>query len=149
MAGARSGSWTLRDDGRVEVGGVVLEPDEFQLTARARPGHEVAEEGGLLVALDTTIDDELAAEGLAREVAHALQNLRKAAGYEVTDRIEVAIRADEATVARLEPHRSWLAGETLADRLELAPDAAIDAEREAPLELDGARLTLGLRRSAR
>jgi isoleucyl-tRNA synthetase len=149
MAGARSGSWTLRDDGRVEVGGVVLEPDEFKLTARARPGHEVAEEGGLLVALDTSIDDELAAEGLAREVAHALQNLRKAAGYEVTDRIAVAIRADEATVARLQPHRSWLAGETLADRLELAPGAAIDAEREALLELDGARLTLGLRRSAR
>ena len=53
MAGARSGEWQLRDDGTVEVGGVVLQPDEFELTARARPGHEVAEEGDLLVALDT------------------------------------------------------------------------------------------------
>ena len=54
MAGARSGEWRLRDDGTVEVGEVVLQPDEFELTARAKPGHEVAEEGDLLVALDTT-----------------------------------------------------------------------------------------------
>ena len=56
MAGARSGEWQLLDDGRVEVGGVTLAADEFQLTARARPGHEVAEEGDLLVALDTQLD---------------------------------------------------------------------------------------------
>ena len=54
-----------------------LQPDEFELTARARPGHEVAEEGDLLVALDTSLDAELEAEGLAREVAHRLQAMRR------------------------------------------------------------------------
>ena len=54
MAGVRSGDWRLNDDGTAAVGGVTLQPDEFQLTARARPGHEVAEDGDLLVALDTT-----------------------------------------------------------------------------------------------
>lgn len=149
MAGARSGAWTLRDDGRVEVGDVVLEPDEFELTARARPGHEVAEEGDLLVALDTTIDDELAAEGLAREVAHALQNLRKAAGYEVTDRIAVGVETDVATATRLIPHRDWLAGETLADLLEIGPGSVTGMERDEALELDGQALRLGVRRSTR
>ncbi|MEO8510154.1 MAG: isoleucine--tRNA ligase [Chloroflexota bacterium] len=149
MAGARSGAWTLRDDGRVEVGEVVLEPDAFELTARARPGHEVAEEGDLLVALDTSIDEELAAEGLAREVAHALQSLRKAAGYEVSDRIEVGIDADLDVAARLAPHRAWLAGETLAEQLDIGPGAAEGSERIEPLELDGVSLRLGVRRVAR
>src|SRR5207245_875000 len=58
MAGARSGAWQLLPDGRVEVAGLTLEPDEFQLTARAHPGHEVAEGGDLLLALQTGLTPE-------------------------------------------------------------------------------------------
>ena len=94
----------------MEAGGVTLAADEFQLTARARPGHEVAEEGDLLVALDTQLTPELEAEGLAREVAHRLQSMRKAAGFEISDRIEVSIGGDAGRVARLGPYRDWLAG---------------------------------------
>ena len=149
MAGARSGDWRLLDDGRAEVGGVTLAADEFQLTARARPGHEVAEEGDLLVALDTELDAALADEGLARELAHRLQNLRKAAGYEISDRISVAIAADASTVARLQPFRDWLAAETLATALELAPNAELTAvDRAEEAVLDGASLRLALRRAS-
>ncbi len=149
MAGARSGEWRVLDDGRVEVGGVTLEPDEFQLTARARPGHEVAEEGDLLVALDTEIDPALAAEGLAREVAHRLQNLRKQAGYEISDRIVAAIGGDPQAIEQLAGHRDWLAAETLATALELGPDAALaDAEHDEQLNIDGAHIRLGVRRAA-
>jgi isoleucyl-tRNA synthetase len=149
MAGARSGDWRLLDGGRAEVGGVTLAADEFQLTARARPGHEVAEEGDLLVALDTELDAALADEGLARELAHRLQNLRKAAGYEISDRISVAIAADASTVARLQPFRDWLAAETLATALELAPNAELTAvDRAEEAVLDGASLRLALRRAS-
>ncbi len=148
MAGARSGDWRLLDDGRAEVGGVTLASDEFQLTARARPGHEVAEEGDLLVALDTKLDEALADEGLARELAHRLQNLRKAAGYEISDRISVAIAADAPTVARLQPFREWLAAETLATSLDLAPGAELAAtDRDEVLTLDGTSLRLAVRRT--
>jgi isoleucyl-tRNA synthetase len=149
MAGVRAGDWRLRDDGRAEVGGVTLEPDEFQLTARARAGHEVAEEGDLLVALDTTIDDPLAAEGMAREIAHHLQGMRKAAGYDIADRIEVAVDTDEATASRLEPYRAWLAAETLATDLRIGPEAAVEApDRLETLAPGGAQVTLGIRRAA-
>jgi isoleucyl-tRNA synthetase len=149
MAGARSGAWRLLDDGRAEVGGVTLEADEFQLTARARPGHEVAEEGDLLVALDTEIDAELADEGLAREVAHRLQNLRKQAGYEISDRIAVAVSGDPTSIDRLAPHRDWLAEETLATSIVLAVDGALpEADRSELLTLDGAELHLAVRRAA-
>jgi isoleucyl-tRNA synthetase len=148
MTAARAGEWRQLDDGRVEAGGHVLEPDEFELIARARPGHEIAEEGELLAALDTTITPELEAEGMAREVGHRLQGLRKAAGYAISDRISAAIGGDAGLVNRLKAHRDWLAGELLADALALDPDATIDdADRLEELELDGRRLRLAIRRA--
>jgi len=148
MAGARSGDWRLLDDGRAEVGGVVLETDAFQLTARARLGLEVAEDGDLLVALDTRLTPELEAEGLAREVAHRLQNMRKAAGYEVADRIVVAIAGAEVPIGRLLAHRDWLAEETLATTMEIGDGAALaDADLAEEMEVDGGALRLAVRRA--
>jgi isoleucyl-tRNA synthetase len=148
MAGARSGAWSLNDDGTASVGDVTLQPDEFELTARARPGQEVAEEGDLLVALDTTLDAELGAEGLAREVAHRLQAMRKAAGLEISDRVRVTVAGDPATLAALEPHRAWLAAELLATELDVAPDASLaDAARRESLSIDGTELELSLMRA--
>ena len=148
MAGARGGDWRLNDDGTATVGGVTLQPDEFELTARARPGHEVAEDGDLLVALDTTVDADLAAEGLAREVAHRLQALRKAAGYEISDRIGAAIAGPADAVAALERHRDWLADEVLATELAIGPEASLgNADRTETADLDGQRLDLAVRRA--
>ena len=147
MAGARSGAWRSNADGTVEVADLTLQPDEFQLNARARPGHEVAEDEDLLVALDTTLDDELEAEGLAREVAHRLQALRKAAGYDISDRVQVAIAADADAAARLTPHRDWLADELLATRVEIGADASLDAaDGSASVDLDGATIRLSVAR---
>jgi isoleucyl-tRNA synthetase len=149
MAGSRSGEWRLRDDGTVEVGGVVLQLDEFELTAHARPGHEVAEEGDVLVALDTELDDELRAAGFAREVAHRLQALRREAGFEISDRIRYEIVLSAEADARLEPHLQWLHGEILATEgaLSLEPDPSFDAAARATIELDGERVELGVARA--
>ena len=149
MAGARSGSWEVHADGTATVGGVTLQPDEFELTARARPGHEVAEDGDLLVALDTTIDDDLAAEGLAREVAHRLQALRKAAGFEISDRIVFAVDLSAGAAARLGPHVPWLRDELLAPDGSLAPGAALpDAAAREAVTLDGETMELAVRRAS-
>jgi isoleucyl-tRNA synthetase len=148
MTAARAGEWQALDDGRVTVAGLTLEPDEFRLTARARQGHEVAEEGDLLMALDTRLTPELEAEGLAREVAHRLQGLRKAAGYDIADRVVVVVAGDAAILAQLEPHRAWLADEVLATELQLDPAADLPgADRSETLELGGATLKLMLRRA--
>ncbi len=146
MAGARSGDWRLLEDGTVSVNGVTLAPDEFRLAARGRPGHELAEDGDLLVALDTRIDEELAAEGLAREVAHRLQNLRKSAGYDVSDRIEATVSGDASLLSQLEAHRDWLAGEVLATRLELG-EAGVDGDASEAVALPQGELRIGVRRS--
>jgi isoleucyl-tRNA synthetase len=148
MAAVKAGDWSLTDEGGAVAGGVVLAADEFSLTARPRPGHEIADEGDVLVALDTQVDDELAAEGLAREVAHRIQNLRKAAGLEISDRIAVAVAAPAEAAARLAPHRAWLAAETLATTVEIGPEAELaDATARDEAELDGMTLRLALRRA--
>ncbi len=148
MAGARSGDWQLLPDGGAVVGGVVLASDEFQLTARAKTGHEVAEEGDLLVALDTQLSPGLEAEGLAREVAHRLQGMRKAAGLEVSDRVAATIDGDPGLIEQLAAHRDWLAAEILAVELTLGgkTDLGPSAGSEE-MALPGGRLRLGLRRA--
>ena len=148
MAGARSGEWRLREDGTVEVGGVILQPDEFELTARARSGHEVAEEGDLLVALDTELDDELRAAGFAREVAHRLQALRREAGFEISDRIRYAIRLTAEAETRLNPHLEWLQSEVLGTDGTLGPEADLpDAAARTTVELDGETVELAVARA--
>jgi isoleucyl-tRNA synthetase len=148
MAAARTGEWRLLDDGRAEAGGVTLAADEFRLTARARPGHEVAEEGDLLVALDTQLTPELLAEGLAREVAHRLQGLRKAAGLEVSDRVVASIDGDPAVVAQLAAHRDWLAAEILAVTLDVGGEADLGPSATAEeVALPEGSLRLGVRRA--
>ncbi len=148
MAGARFGDWRLTADGGALVGGVQLAADEFRITARARPGHEIAEEGDLLVAVETELTPGLLAEGIAREVAHRLQNLRKAAGFEISDRVRVAINGDVAVVEGLSPHADWLADELLADSIAIAPDARLDgADASEEVDLDGAHLRLFVARA--
>ncbi|MFT4213294.1 MAG: isoleucine--tRNA ligase, partial [Microbacterium sp.] len=90
IAGAKAGLWTERD-GIVVVDGIALEPGEYELTLEAggvAGGTAIAllARGGFVL-LDTVTTPELEAEGLARDVIRAVQDTRKAAGFEVSDRI--------------------------------------------------------------
>jgi isoleucyl-tRNA synthetase len=74
--------------------------------------------------------------------------MRRAAGYEISDRVRVAIGGDPAAVERLAPHRDWLADELLAVELELAPGASLaDADQRESATLDGAVLELSVTRA--
>jgi isoleucyl-tRNA synthetase len=148
MAAVRGGDWSLNGDGTARVGAVTLQLDEFELTARARPGHEVAEDGDLLVALDTTLDAELEAAGFAREVAHRLQALRREAGFEISDRVVVAIGCTAVAAARLHPHLPWLRTELLATEMSLGLDVGLpNAADRATVVLDGETVELAVARA--
>jgi isoleucyl-tRNA synthetase len=127
-----------------------LSADDVILTMKAPEGYSVEREGAHAVALDLTIDEDLRAEGRAREIVHAVQNARKTAGLEVEDRIELALGGEPALTAAAEAHRDYLTGETLAVALNLADDAtgatdeAMDYSEQA--EIDGLPLRISLRR---
>ena len=91
-----------------------LGAEEVSLSLQPLEGYEVEAEAGHAVALELELDEELRREGLAREVVHAVQNARKEAGLEITDRIELNLGGDEELLAAARAHQDYLAGEVLA-----------------------------------
>ena len=83
---------------------------------------KVLNEGSLTVALDPEITEELLQEGLVRDLIRAVQNLRKERGFEVTDRITLAIDGSEEILAAVRSFEDYLRGETLTDDLRFTVD---------------------------
>ena len=77
-------------------------------------GYQLEREGSHAVALELALDDELRREGLAREVVHAVQSARKAAGLEVEDRIALTLGGDDELLDAARAHEHYVTGETLA-----------------------------------
>ncbi|MEM9335957.1 MAG: isoleucine--tRNA ligase, partial [Pseudomonadota bacterium] len=109
-AAAAGRSFMLNIDGE----SLELSGDDVLVETRSAEGYACGEEGGFLTALDTTLNDQLLAEGLAREVVRSVQDSRKLAGLEVSDRIVLGVSGSEAVEAALSTHRDYLMTETLA-----------------------------------
>jgi isoleucyl-tRNA synthetase len=124
----------------VPSGPVTLQPDDVELSQETTGGWGTASGDGITVALDLEVTPELAREGLAREVVRLVQDARKAAGLEVTDRIELTLDAEGPVGEALETHGDWIAGEVLAVRLERG-----SVPEGVPREIDGHRVGLALR----
>ncbi len=118
-----------------------LGPDELTLALQPLEGYEVEAEAGHAVALQLELDDELRREGLAREIVHAVQNARKGAGLEITDRIELALGGDEELLAAAREYENYLAGEVLAT------SASYDAVEGTVAKIDGRDLRIALTRA--
>jgi isoleucyl-tRNA synthetase len=116
-------------------------PDEVTLALQPLEGYEVEAEAGHAVALQLELDDELVREGLAREIVHAVQNARKAAGLDISDRIELSLGGDDDLIAAARAHEPYIAGEVLATAV------AYDAAEIAPVRVDGRDLRISLSRA--
>jgi isoleucyl-tRNA synthetase len=77
-------------------------------------GYGLEREGSHAVALDLSLDDELIRAGQAREIVHAIQQLRRTEGFEITDRIELSLGGAEQLLDAAREHESYVATETLA-----------------------------------
>ncbi|GGK23793.1 isoleucine--tRNA ligase [Yeosuana aromativorans] len=98
---------------------ITLALDDVEITSQDIEGWLVANEGSLTVALDVTITDDLRKEGIARELVNRIQNLRKDSGFEVTDRIDVALQKDDKIIKAVETNMSYIKAETLTEELEI------------------------------
>jgi isoleucyl-tRNA synthetase len=95
---------------------LAIEPEALLVESTSAEGFACAEEGGYLVGLDTRLDEELELEGLARELVRAIQEARKQAGLEVSDRIVLFVDGDERVATVIARHKDYLMSETLASR---------------------------------
>jgi isoleucyl-tRNA synthetase len=118
---AEGAAATLRGGGSVgiSVGGAdhQLSPDDVQLVLQPLEGYRVERSGTHAVALNLELDDALVAEGLAREVVHAVQGARKGAGLEVEDRIELRLGGDDELLSAAREYADYIEGEVLARTL--------------------------------
>jgi len=98
---------------------VILNREDVEISTDDIAGWLVTTEGKVTVALDITLSEELRNEGIAREFVNRIQNLRKSSGFEVTDRIAIAIENHAMTTKALELNLNYICSETLADSLEI------------------------------
>jgi isoleucyl-tRNA synthetase len=131
---AKAGNWKLVD-GNVMVGDTVLYEGEFEITLQASSSE--ANAAGVtstgFVLLNTTVTEELEQEGAARDAIRHIQQARKDAGLDVSDRIHLSLKADSKSKSALEKHAELIAEETLATKLEISEGEGALAIGEAGL----------------
>jgi len=130
MAAARADEVEFHADGSVTLAGVTLGPDEVEILATPKPGTAVAHDEGIVVVIDTELSPELRAEGDARELTRAVQELRKQAELDLDARITLWVDGPAEALDRVEPHFATMAADILADDIHRGapPDGAAAVE---------------------
>ncbi len=146
IKGSKSGDWSVAPDGMVTAGGIALLDGEFTLStvvADADPADQRAVAmlpGGGFVILDCAVTPELAAEGLARDVVRAVQQARRDAGLDVSDRIALVLGGNDLTREAVATHADLIKTETLAVSL-----AVSDVETGETVSVgDGQKVTVSV-----
>ena len=111
-------------------GEVCIEIADVEIATEDMPGWLVANEGNLTIALDIEVSEALRQEGIARELVNRIQNLRKANGYEITDKIAVTIESNDEVNTAVANFKDYIAAQVLAQSLIVADKV------ENPIALD-------------
>jgi isoleucyl-tRNA synthetase len=129
----------------VTVAGHELAAEELLVNGREKEGFASAEENGVVVTVSSEITPELEREGLAREIVHRIQNLRKDAGFEIADRIRTYYAGDDGLREAMRAFDDYVRNETLSvDVIESTPPEGAHAETAS---VDGREVTLGVVRA--
>ncbi len=125
-----SGSHTFAINGQE----VRLASDDVEIISEDIPGWQVANDGKLTVALDITVTDELRNEGIAREFINRIQNIRKEAGFDVTDKITLQIEDHEFIREAVKRHSGYIGSQTLATDIKLVNTLSGTRIREVDID---------------
>jgi isoleucyl-tRNA synthetase len=141
---------TIERDGSitVDIAGAQREitAQDVEIVREDIQGWLVESDGSLTVALDTELDETLITEGVAREFVSRIQNMRKDAGFEVTDRIVIALRAPVALSTRFEEMSAYITSETLAEKLSVNESAG---EFQTAVDINGETVDVSITRVTR
>jgi isoleucyl-tRNA synthetase len=140
----QQGSFTVTLDGGEIIN---LHREDIIVVRHGLSGWSVETEDGLTVAADTELTDELVNEGIAREVVNRIQNMRKEADYDVTDRIVAAFRTDARTSEAVKAMEAYIMTETLAESMDYVPSGDYDFTKD--WDIDGAEVTIFIKRTTK
>ncbi len=124
---------------------VSLAAEDIIITRHGLEGWSVETEAGVIVALDTEQDDALVREGVAREIVNRVQNMRKEADYELTDRIDIGLDGDELMIASVESMKEYVKNETLAENIKYGPVDESGFVKQ--WDIDGRKCTIAIQRN--
>jgi isoleucyl-tRNA synthetase len=119
-----------------------LGAEDLVIAMKPLAGYQLEREGSHAVALEVEIDDELVVEGWAREIVHAVQAARRDAGLDVSDRILLGLDGDEDLLGAARAFQDYIAGETLAVKIEYG-----SADSAEPVTIDGRELRVSVARA--
>jgi len=126
----------------LESGSVTVKNDEVKIKINSQNGFSVMADGQLKVALDLSLDEELLAEGNARELVNKIQNLRKSAGLDVTDRVNLGISDNPESRRAISKYSEYIMSETLADNL----SADMNLQHSVEFSLNGTKTFVALQK---
>ena len=126
----------------VEGQSVTVESADVDIISEDIPGWLVSNEGNLTVALEVELNDDLRNEGMARELINRVQNMRKEAGFEITDRICVYVSHNDAMEKAIGNYSDYIKGQVLADNIEVSDD-----NRGTEVEFDDFKLYIDVVKS--
>jgi isoleucyl-tRNA synthetase len=115
-------------------GDISLSLSDVEIVSEDIPGWLVTNEGNVTVALDINVTEDLKDEGMARELINRIQNIRKESGFDVTDKINIAIQANPKIDSSVEKHKNYIAVQTLAQQIELV--YKVNSELARNIEID-------------
>jgi isoleucyl-tRNA synthetase len=131
---------------QLEVGGEQFDilPEEVEVRSLAKEGYAVASEGAYLAALVTDLTPELEKEGLAREFVRRVQDLRKSAEFDISDRIKLKVEATPKLAEALKDFEDYVKAETLT--VEMKAEKPSEDVPQVTSEFDGETVTVGVER---
>ncbi len=123
-----------------------IDIEDVEIMSEDIPGWQVANEGSVTVALDTTITPELRQEGIARELVNRIQNIRKNSDFEITDRVNVVIDTDDKEIIdAITAYSDYIAGQVLASSL---VTASLNSEAvNENMDIDGSEVKVSVTRN--
>jgi isoleucyl-tRNA synthetase len=149
IAATKKGEWKQLESGDIEVVGEVLTNEEcsLELVPKAKGGAQALSTNDALVLLDLDVTNELKIEGVARDLVRIVQQSRKDAELQITDRINLNVETDNTVIAEaLTGFQGYIAEQTLADSV--VADKADNSNHRFEQKIDGSNVVIGLSKVA-
>ncbi|MBD3270189.1 isoleucine--tRNA ligase [Candidatus Peregrinibacteria bacterium] len=140
---AKNGEFEIVDE-KIKIGDYELLEGEYEIGYESEAGVDAENLNGITVILDTEVTEELMMEGFARDIVRTIQELRKDADYNVSDRIILNIRAEGKIEEAVTKFADYIARETLANELQQSGD--LEWDKEKIIELEGQKVVVAVKR---
>ncbi|MBN19006.1 MAG: isoleucine--tRNA ligase [Chloroflexi bacterium] len=127
----------------INIGKYNLSPEDLLLNISAKEGYEIASDDGLIVVISTNISPEMLKEGVARELVHRIQNMRRSAGFNISDKISIYYKCDKDLSEIINEFDNYICRETLS--LELTQEEISKEIYSENFKLNGSNILIGVK----